>query len=216
MRIFSSSLPALRLGTLALASAMLAGCATYGSFDENEPGIEESLFGDIVGVVGTPRNEESIDYSARAPLVAPPSASALPAPQTETVAANDPQWPTGSRERMAQVLTSEDQTLVFTPGVDGVDIAATQALAQRQRQAPVRNEDIDRRLTPAEMRLEQDIHAARQQATAQRDADGAVRGRRFLTDPPVAARVPSAEAPYGVDPEETAEAEQGGFSWWPF
>jgi hypothetical protein len=44
----------------------------------------------------------------------------------------------------------------------------------------------------------------------------AVRGRRFLTDPPVAARTPSPEAPYGADAEELAEAEQGGFTWWPF
>ena len=216
MRIFSFPSSVLRAATWMMASVLLAGCATYGSFDENEPGIEESIFGDIVGVVGSPSDAEPIDYSARAPLVSPPSTTALPAPQTETAAADDPQWPTGSRERMAQVLASEDQTLVFTPGVDGVDIAATQALADRQRQTPERNVDVGRALTPAEMRLEQDIHLARQQASAQRDADGVVRGRRFLTDPPVSARAPSPEAPYNVDAEEVAEAEEGGFDWWPF
>jgi hypothetical protein len=76
--------------------------------------------------------EEPIEYSARAPLVAPPSTDRLPTPQTETALVADPNWPTGSRERMAQVLQSEDQTLVYTPGVDGVDIAATQALAARK------------------------------------------------------------------------------------
>lgn len=198
----------------ALTGAMLvAGCASYGSFDENEPGLEQSIFGDLVDVVGVSPEEEPIDYAARAPLVAPPNAANLPAPQEGVVAANDPQWPQGSRERMAQVLASEDQTLVYTPGVDGVDIAATQALAARRGQ-PLRedNSGLSRPLTVQEMQRESEIQFARAEADAQREQAATVRGRRFLTDPPVDARRPSAEAPYGEDVVE--EEEDNG--WWPF
>jgi hypothetical protein len=216
MRFFSPAFAA-KFGTLLVASAALAGCASYGSFDENEPSLEQSVLGGLVEPLGITREEEPIEYSARAPLVAPPSTAALPAPQSGSVAAADPNWPTGSRERMAQVLQSEDQTLVYTPGVDGVDIAATQALAQRSRQGSQEsNSGLDRPLLPHELQREEDIQLARTQANAARDADAAVRGRRFLTDPPVAARTPSAEAPYGVDADALAEAEEGGFSWWPF
>jgi len=216
MRFFSPAFAA-KFGTLLVASAALAGCASYGSFDENEPSLEQSVLGGLVEPLGITREEEPIEYSARAPLVAPPSTAALPAPQSGSVAAADPNWPTGSRERMAQVLQSEDQTLVYTPGVDGVDIAATQALAQRSRQGTQEsNAGLDRPLLPHELQREEDIQLARTQANAARDADAAVRGRRFLTDPPVAARTPSAEAPYGADAEALAEAEEGSFSWWPF
>lgn len=198
----------------ALGCAMLvAGCASYGSFDENEPGLEQSIFGDLVDVVGVSPEEEPIDYSTRAPLVAPPNAANLPAPQTEAIAANDPQWPQGSRERMAQVLSSQDQTLVYTPGVDGVDIAATQALAARRGQPQAEdNSGLSRPLTVQEMQREADIHLARVEADAQREQAATVRGRRFLTDPPVDARRPSAEAPYGADVVD--EEEDNG--WWPF
>lgn len=198
----------------ALAGAMLvAGCASYGSFDENEPGLEQSIFGDLVDVVGVSPEDEPIDYSARAPLVAPPNAANLPAPQDGAVAANDPQWPQGSRERMAQVLASQDQTLVYTPGVDGVDIAATQALAARSGQPQGEdNSGLSRPLTVQEMQRESEIHQARAQADAQREQAATVRGRRFLTDPPTAIRQPSAEAPYGADVVE--EEEDNG--WWPF
>ncbi|MFK7791569.1 MAG: hypothetical protein AB8B88_02745 [Devosiaceae bacterium] len=213
MRLFSSKLRQLaQLGAVAAGAALLAGCASYGSFDENEPSLEQSVLGGLVEPLGITGEEEPIDYSARAPLVAPPATGALPPPSSATAVTADPNWPTGSRERMAQVLQAEDQTLVFTPGVDGVDIAATQALAERTRNAPVREVTDGRRLTPAEMRREQEIHEARAQATAQRDATGTVRGRRFLTDPPVDSRTPSPEAPYGAEAE--VEEESGG--WWPF
>ncbi|MFN3227338.1 MAG: hypothetical protein ACE360_13945 [Hyphomicrobiales bacterium] len=216
MRLFPLD-SAARFGTMMIAGVLLAGCASYGSFDENEPGLEQSILGDVGGVVGLTPEEEPIEYSARAPLVAPPSTDRLPTPQSETALVADPNWPTGSRERMAQVLLSEDQTLVYTPGVDGVDIAATQALAQRGSQPQQEsNAGLDRPLLPHELQREEDIQLARTQANAAREADAAVRGRRFLTDPPVASRTPSPEAPYGADAEELAEAEQGGFSWWPF
>ena len=216
MRFFSLDSSA-RFATVLMAGALLAGCASYGSFDENEPGLEQSILGDLVDTVGITPEEEPIEYSARAPLVAPPSTDRLPTPQSETVVAADPNWPTGSRERMAQVLQSEDVTLVYTPGVDGVDIAATQALAERGSE-PVQRQDFDRDrpLTVQDMQRETDIQLARNEARAAREAEAAVQGRRFLTDPPVSARTPSPEAPYGVETEELAEAEEGGFSWWPF
>lgn len=210
----SSSFSKAAKACAALTGAMLvAGCASYGSFDENEPGLEQSIFGDLVDVVGVSPEDEPIDYAARAPLVAPPNAANLPAPQEGVVAANDPQWPQGSRERMAQVLASEDQTLVYTPGVDGVDIAATQALAARRGQPqPENNSGLSRPLTVQEMQRESEIQFARAEADAQREQAATVRGRRFLTDPPVDARRPSAEAPYGADVVEEEETN----SWWPF
>ena len=222
MRFFPSALSASRLvrpfAVLLGTGALLAGCASYGSFDENEPSLETSILGGLIEPIGLAREEEPINYSARAPLVAPPTTAALPAPQTQAIAASDPNWPTGSRQRMAQVLASEDQTLVYTPGVDGVDIAATQALAARSRQPQSpSNSGLSRPLTPDEMRREAEIQMARNEANAAREQAGTVRGRRFLTDPPVSARAPSPEAPYGAEAEEVAEAQQtGGWSWWPF
>ena len=216
MRLISFPLPTLRLGFAALAASLLAGCASYGSFDENEPGLEESVLGGLIEPLGMTPEEEPIEYSARAPLVAPPSTERLPEPRTQPIAAADPDWPTGSQQRMAQVLQSEDRTLVYTPGVDGVDIEATQALAARRGQPlPEDNSGVSRPLSVQEMQREADIQLARTQANEAREADAAVRGRRFLTDPPVSARAPSPEAPYGED-AEAAEPESGGFTWWPF
>ncbi|MEM1284577.1 MAG: hypothetical protein AAGH43_04260 [Pseudomonadota bacterium] len=216
----SSTRTVFRLLPLLTVGAIVTGCASYGTFDENEPGLEESLLGDITTVIGGQTNDQEIEYSTRPPLVAPPEAAALPAPQSQqAVAAADPNWPTGSRERMAQVLQNEDQMLIYTPGVDGVDIEATQALAARSSQSgqTESNSGVDRPLTLAEMQREQEIELARQQGRAVRDAQAVTRERRFLTDPPTSARAPSAEAPYGAEAEELAEAEQsGGFSWWPF
>ena len=213
---FTSSKAVLVRGAAPLVLlALLSGCASYGAFDENEPGIEESLFGGLVGVaaIGIAQEEEPIDYSSRAPLVAPPNRAALPAPQAQALAANDPQWPQGSSARMAQVLASDEQTLVFSPGVDGVDIAATQALAERQRQPAAPQTDPSRALTPAEMAREAEIDRARRLAIAQREAASTVRGRRFLTDPPAAIRTPAADAPYGEAAQEAAAPSRG---WWPF
>ncbi|MEM1288473.1 MAG: hypothetical protein AAGH60_09005 [Pseudomonadota bacterium] len=191
---------------------VLSGCTTYGSFDENEPGLEESLLGDFAGVLGGGTVEDDIDYDARAPLVAPPNASSLPAPQEPGSAAiNDPAWPAGSRERLAQVLDSDEQTLVFSPGVDGVDIAATQALASGNTRGRDDFPGADgERLTPEEMRQGTEDFRRRQEALGL-TADGP-RPRRFLTDPPVEARAP---APGGE--EVIAEEEEDeGFDWWPF
>ena len=220
MRLMMPASSIRRFVPLFAVGVLAAGCASYGSFDENEPGLEQSLLGDVTTVLGGQTNDEEIEYNPRPPLVAPPQAAALPAPQDrQTVAAADPNWPTGSRERMAQVLQNEDRMLVFTPGVDGVDIEASQALAARQSEAPTtrRNADVSDRLTLAEMRREQEIEMARQEGRATREAQAGVRDRRFLTDPPVSARAPSSEAPFGEEAEALAEAEQsGGFSWWPF
>ncbi|MEM6710763.1 MAG: hypothetical protein AAF590_00585 [Pseudomonadota bacterium] len=200
--------------TLAVGAGLLAGCASFGTFDENEPGLEESLFGGVIGIVAT-EQEPNIDYSARAPLVAPPNANALPTPRQQTAATSDPNWPTGSRARIAQVLEAEDRTLVFTPGVDGVDIQATQALAQRTRTSTTtrRQEEIadGERLTPDEIRREEDIQLARQEARVAQE-NVATGSRRFLTDPPATTRAPSSEAPFGSEAIE--EEESGG--WWPF
>ncbi len=214
-----SDLPLRRITKLASVlpvAGLLAGCASYGSFDENEPGLEQSVLGGLIEPLGITPEEEQIEYSARAPLVAPPSTTALPAPgSAAALATADPNWPTGSRQRMAQVMQNEDRTLVFTPGVDGVDIAATQALAERTRNATAEsNAGVARRLTPEEMQGEVDIQRAREQATASRDTTGTPRTRRFLTDPPVEARAPSSQAPVGGVVEE-AEEERAS-SWWPF
>jgi hypothetical protein len=161
--------------------------------------------------------EEPIEYSARAPLVAPPSTDRLPTPQTQTAVAADPNWPTGSRERMAQVLQSEDQTLVYTPGVDGVDIAATQALAAQFTAAAGKQCGLgSSHCSRMNFSAKKTFNSLVCKPTPLAKLTPAVRGRRFLTDPPVASRTPSPEAPYGADAEELAEAEQGGFSWWPF
>jgi hypothetical protein len=217
MRLFTLD-SAARFGTMIIAGVLLAGCASYGSFDENEPGLEQSILGDLVDTVGITPEEEPIEYSARAPLVAPPSTDRLPTPQTETALVADPNWPTGSRERMAQVLQSEDQTLVYTPGVDGVDIAATQALARAVQRAAAGGamqgyRPID---CPGNAARGHDIRSCATKLWPLAKLRQPCVAVAFLTDPPVASRTPSPEAPYGADAEELAEAEQGGFSWWPF
>ncbi len=217
MRTLSSSNG--RFVTLGLAAILLAGCASYDAFDENEPGLEQSILGPVVSVasIGIAEEEEPIDYAPRAALVAPPDSAVLPAPREQATATANPNWPTGSRERMAQVLSTEDQTLVYSVGVDGVDIAATQALAERSSQ-PQResNSGVNRRLTPEEMQREVEIDQARAEAQTTRTA--AALGRRYLTDPPIDSRIPSPDAPYGAEAEAQAEAEaeNNAFSWWPF
>ncbi|MBV6656764.1 MAG: hypothetical protein KI785_03240 [Devosiaceae bacterium] len=208
------SLPrTLRVVPVLVAAGLLAGCASYGSIDESEAGLEESLFGGALGILGTPDTEDEIEYSSRPPLVRPPQEGALPAPQEDAVATSDPNWPTGSQERLEQVYSSDEAFLVFSPGTEGVDIDATQEFAARQRnpQTPARDPDrLSEPLTPEQMQAAND--RARLQAEAARPV---TRERRFLTDPPVEARRPAQGADYatadaaGVAPEDDSP-------WWRF
>ncbi|MEM6381220.1 MAG: hypothetical protein AAF739_00970 [Pseudomonadota bacterium] len=206
----------LRLIILCAATAtLLGGCASYGSFDENEPGIEESLIGDFAGVLGDPVPEEPIDYSARAPLVVPPDSSQLPAPQESSIAANDPNWPTDRDARAASVLESDEQVLVF--GRDGrtVDIEATQRLASAggaPERRPDRDRDDNSRLSVIEMQRETEIERSRLAGTAEINPETRLRERRYLTDPPESARQPSPDAEFAIS--ESGEIVEDEKPWW--
>ena len=205
--------PVLTLG-VGLALAGCAGSSSMGTFDEGDAGLQESLMGETLAAISGVDTGEDIEYTARAPLVVPPDENALPSPQTENVAATNPNWPADARQRQATLRARDDVMLVYGPD-GGVDPEATARVNDPANQRPNRRNDDDpsRLLTPEEMRQTGELMAGSRRATT--DAEGRP-VRRYLTDPPVSMRQPSPTADYGNAAEEAQEERTGWRRLWPF
>ncbi|MHA1158085.1 MAG: hypothetical protein ACTSP2_04990 [Alphaproteobacteria bacterium] len=198
---------------LVVAAFIMAGCngTTYGT--GRSPGMQ--TLKDFAGLAALGGDkEEPIDYSARAPVVAPPDASALPPPGGATrIGSTDwPDDPDVRAERIRQQVAVQSQQI----GSNGrprysPNFRLPPGASPPQ---PARRPDISAseaaRLTP-----EQKERALKAFADARRnlefDADGNP-VRRYLSDPPAEYRVGDPDAPVEV----TKKCPKKGKFRWPW
>jgi hypothetical protein len=195
-----------------LAAGGLGGCMstpTYGTGESPELAIFREVTGGIP-LVGAKKKSEPIEIQPRAPLVLPPSATAL-APPIETAAVTNPQWPK-QPEKGARGEGS--------PGFDGDQERNQITSADYNRLKPLGelNGPRKRRQEPSsdfESRPRVLVNGAEQRKTFQaaiNEAEGVGRTeRRYLTEPPEVYREPAATAPGEFD---TIKKKRGGLTGW--
>lgn len=176
-----------------LASLLaLAGCntPTYGTGKSPEMSMIQELTGNLAG---GQKKKEPIEYKARSELVLPPS-SQLPPPEQKLALSQTAAWPDDPDRNRKATNTSGEIPEEFRRG----------RLARGSRSAP------DPNVSPidvTEMNTAQRLEAQRkfrEQRAAMNSLDPTE--RKYLTDPPVEYRVPSANAPQPDEFEESTEA----------
>jgi hypothetical protein len=197
---------------MGLAASGLGGCmstSTYGTGETPELAIFREMTGGIP-LVGAKQNKEPIEYQPRAPLVRPPSATAL-APPVETAAVTNPQWP----KEPDKAAAGES-----SPGFDGDQERDQITPAEYNRLKPLGAIDRprQRKQQPSsdfESRPTVLVNGKEQRKAFQaaiNDAEGVGRTeRRYLTEPPDGYRQPAATAPGEFD---TIKKKRGGLTRW--
>lgn len=176
-----------------LASLLaLAGCntPTYGTGKSPELSMIQELTGNLAG--GT-KKKEPIEYQARSALVLPPSAQ-LPAPEEKLALSQSAAWPKDPDQNRRTANTSGEIPEEFRRG----RLARGSSPEQNSNVSPI---DV------TEMNTAQRLEAQRK-FREQRAAMSSLNPeeRKYLTDPPIEYRVPSANAPQPDDFEESTEA----------
>ncbi|HDZ72590.1 MAG TPA: hypothetical protein ENH55_07370 [Aurantimonas coralicida] len=189
---------AMAIGAVALA---LSGCLgpTYGTGKSQG----ETLFDDLNNMVsiGGSSDAAQIAYAPRPELVKPDNTSILPPPQAARNTTGDPNWPESPEQRAARLQAAAYQgdgpvpADVATARKEGV----TQAYLDRTRGDGYEfgKDRRDTTLSPEELKSRGELISQRQRDSQQ----GSATQRKYLSEPPVAYRKPSATAPVG-DPGE--------------
>ncbi|BDA82816.1 hypothetical protein Sa4125_03580 [Aureimonas sp. SA4125] len=188
------------IGAAAMAVA-LSGCVgpTYGTGKT----AGEQLIGDLDGMLSLgSRNDEAkaISYAPRAELVKPSDTSILPPPRDGVSAENDPNWPESPEVRSARIKAAADarnsRSDVISADValsDKEGITSEQMAANTQTVKPFVNDRAKTTLSPEEL----DSSRSAFQARLRESKQGSPTTRKYLSEPPVAYRQPSASAPVG-------------------
>lgn len=201
------------------AAAALSGCMgpTYGTGKT----AGEQLVSDLDGMLSLgPTNKADISYTPRAELVRPSDKSVLPAPQNAVDAASDPNWPESPETRSARIKAAADaretggtvQPDVLLADKEGITDEQIEANTNGRGSRRSQDRDSGSPLSPQELNSGREAFKARLQASQQ----GSPKQRRYLSEPPIDYRQPSAGAPVG-DPgpdESVKEAKlkkKGGF-----
>ncbi len=187
--------PAIRAVAFAAFSASvlaLAGCgSTYGTGKTSE----QQLLEDVTGVLALgPRDKERIEYKPRPELVKPPSTAVLPQPQDNIASASNPAWPESPEQRLARIraeATANQDNPNYRPPIVR-DVATPTQAAELQ--------DFSK-LSPQEQRAE--VQRRRQMVN-----QGDPTTRRYLSDPPLVYRQPSATAPVDELGKDEAQKER--------
>lgn len=169
---------ALWLAPLLASGLAMTGCAsspTYGT----DKSSSEQLAGDLTSMFSLAPKTNNIDYKPRPALVkpAPGQKEQLPAPQENIVKADSAQWPESPEERRKRIrdeATANQNNPFYRPQVVN-DMAA------------INGPDLAN-LTPAQRKLEIERRL-------RENKQGSATTRKYLSEPPLTYRAPSATAP---------------------
>lgn len=191
MRRRAISAPA-ALAAALVAPLALAGCmrtATYGTGEMPEVAMFQELTG---GVLSKGEKKEPIAYQPRAPLVMPPTASALP-PPAETAAGADPNWPLDPNERLLADAPPDDGNPMND--INQAEYRRLRPLASVMPGQSNSPQDLENGKSDYYSNI---VHGRRMReefAQALAEANGyGNRERRYLTDPPTEYREPEPTA----------------------
>lgn len=194
------------LAVLVVAGAMLAGCVggtTYGTGVSQEA----QTIQDLSNILSLKRKRNTIDYSSRPDLVVPDQKQ-LVAPQEQTTAAEDPNWPVSPEARIASIRAEAEEANngsladQLRYANQDKDFRSVPPSNRRLKAAPIGqgipNISCDpdgvtmRRCTPKEI---SDAVRAERRQTANLGSTGTQ--RRYLTEPPIEYRTPASTAVAG-------------------
>lgn len=212
------------IGALIAASLVLSGCLgpTYGT----DKSATEQLVDDLgnIASIGSTRKGQGIEYKPRASIVKPPENAGLPAPQ-QNIAENNPAWVESPEETRKRLIAEADAG-------GGAANTFRSPLAKQETASSASSRSVGGRAADGPPTPQQTITQDREQREAYKQARTIQQGaysdrRRFLSDPPLTYRQPSATAPAGElgEPEKVkerrrlAEAKKAGTgkrTWWPW
>ncbi|KAA0972204.1 hypothetical protein FPY71_03585 [Aureimonas fodinaquatilis] len=191
----------IQMALLGVSGLLVAGCVgpTYGTGATQG----EQMLSDLDNIVAIgSTNKQSISYQPRPELVRPQNMTTLPAPREATSAANDPSWPVSPEVQRARRMAAAEST------AGGAPLPAdyrTGVAAPAGGNTRLNGED--NWVNP------QDLTRQGQQVSQARATQYGVPGqRRYLSEPPVNYRQPSASAPVGdqgVDEDVKQRRAQG-------
>jgi hypothetical protein len=207
-------LHALLCGAFACAVILATGLKAKAGDDEEVEleSFEEKILKSILG-----GDKPMIDYRERSPLVVPPNATALPKPESASIAA-DPAWPKDAdiqrakkRRKDPREMDSRDRNTVgraLRP--DELNVGRGTASASGGPGSPVSSREQARResgaLTPGELGykggLFDSVFSSKEKEETARFTGEAP--RVSLTDPPAGYMTPSPNFPYGLTPKNEA------------
>lgn len=183
--------------SLVASSFALAGCVSSPTYGTGKSATTQ-LAEDLTGVLSlAPKKREAIAYQPRPDLVkpAPGADKTLPAPQQTLASRENPDWPESPEQKRAR-LKAEIAANQDDPSYDSPIEGATATAATGRRQV---NADIDSPRAHDSGRREGDqYNSARQREAFNRklaeQRQGSPTTRRYLSDPPLVYREPSASA----------------------
>ncbi len=220
----------------AIASALLAasglgvtGCVSGPTYGTDKTATEQ-LVGDVTGILSlAPKDRPQIEYKPRPELVKPVKGdvATLPTPQDGVAMTENPAWPESPEQRRARLradATSNIDKPGFRPQITNDMPIATAAAEPRGTNERFRESGI----TPigAPTLAQKGAEIKKRLAETQQ---GSPASRRYLSEPPLDYRQPSATAPVGEIGEDEVKKERrmkaaarkagGGSKWsdlWPF
>jgi hypothetical protein len=212
------------IGALIAATLVLSGCLgpTYGT----DKTATEQLVDDLgnIASIGSTRKGQGIEYKPRPAIVKPPESAGLPVPQ-QNIAENNPAWVESPEETRKRLIAEADAG-------GGSANTFRSPLAKRETASSADDRSVGGGAADGPPTTVQVLKQDRKQRESFRQARTIQQGaysdrRRFLSDPPLTYRQPSATAPVGElgEPEKVkerrriAEAKKAGTgkrTWWPW
>jgi hypothetical protein len=191
---------------------IVLACASLGNAraaeDEDVPADTKFLRG-FMSVLGLQRDGTGIEYRERAPLVVPPSRD-LPAPQTESVTARNPAWPKDPDRRKQAAAAEKAKLNGDHPTEEGRPLRPDElnvkgGAVTSPGKAAQSAEESARPMSPDQLGASTQNFFEKMWGYVgpQRAESTPFTGeppRTTMTAPPAGYQTPSANQPYGVDP----------------
>jgi hypothetical protein len=203
---------------LAAVAATLAGCGPSMTYGTGTSPAAQTLQ-DVMGIASLGgKKKESIDYSPRAPIVAPPTTASLPPPGSapETTAANWPTDPDVTRSKMKEREEQEQarlgaqvgewkyrKTPKFSLARDKDAVFPGATWADRQDEQKLSNKEIKKMFADARGK------------GGGYDAEGRPI-RKYLTEPPATYREPDPNSPVEITEKPKKKSKFSLKNLWPF
>ena len=177
------------------AAVLLSGCMSSPTYGTDKTATEQ-LFEDVTGVISTDvltggRNREAeIAYKPRPELVRPASLEVLPEPQREIATADNSAWPESPeqrRKRLRDEATENQENFNYRSPITGGGIPQGSASLTPEQRAELERRKRERN-------------------------QGDANSRKYLSEPPVAYRVPNETAAVGDLGEDEWKKERRGKS----
>ncbi|MCX7296967.1 MAG: hypothetical protein NTU64_08840 [Hyphomicrobiales bacterium] len=200
---------------LTLAVAVFAAPVAARAADDDTP-LDTKIIRNILEGIGLQRENRSINYQERAPLVIPPSKTLPPPERSDAMIANNPAWPKDPDVERAKAEAARERTTVIWAGDEarkqdsalrGSDLGPgpSKRSASRAGKSESNWSSDDPRLKPSELGykggLFSSIFGGNETETAKFTGEPP---RATLTEPPPGYRTPSPAQPYGVGAGENA------------